>query len=1083
MTISRAVAPSALLAVLLAGCPTAPQPDPIPPSPKIAKFTATPASVTPGQKTTLDWEVSDATTVTIADVARGDVSGVDNKLSGSVMVTPTTNALYVLSAVNARGAKATAVASVTVAGADASKLLFAAYPDTIAAGGTGTLVWSAPGAKAVTITPMGGAALDLKGQIAAGTVEISPTAGETTYTLDADGQTRTVTVKREVDITELVASKKLALVGDMVTISWKSAYGTKAVLSSPGRGELSSTTTAAEVANGSFADTIPTVANGTVLNYLLDVEGPAGSVRKTISVVVGGDPLLTEATAPEYVKTGGTFSLTWKSANADAIQVRSGATVVFETSTATASGSVMLSAPAMRTTYTVAALSFVSGASSTKDLTVDPVGTVSAMPTFTVTPTAIVDGGTAATLSWNVPNARQLSVLQDGVLTVVAVKGPAAETGTATVYPNALDGGFVLTATNTIDAPVTASVDVTVQAPAVIGAADGGLLFEAEPSATLSWPFGTELVGVPHGDIQTTTTSTTFDDIAMTGKALTFGSSDNSTVSFTPFAFETWLYGTRFGGLVSVSIDGHLRLGSTAYTGAAPATFPSTSNTNVLVPFWADLELGPNGKVLWEVKGTAPNQELIVQWDKVRIKPQANSSLTFQARVSQGGVVTFEWKTLDNLPATYTVVTGVAGTAARGLAGVATAGGKQVFFGPKSAPATLPTALIPFTGFVKVGTSLARLSMPATNLIRAADFAITEVNFAPPMTVTAGEWFEVSNTSRFPIDLQGWTIDFGAMSTHTIASPVVVAPNGGRVVLGQSTNAADNDGVTVAYGYGATFAMPDTMGTLGLRLGNVSLTATWNTGLGGTGVSAMFDGTPLLDASGGFNTRLACSARANMTYGTQMPQQLGNPGADASCFPRASAISGSFYEIATTGTQLTPNDPDDGVATIDISSAPLTIEGQTITTLTACTNGFIVTGTSTNTAYTNKSAPSTSAPLGTIAPFWDDLRFISRTGEGLFYRRMAAGDDPQNPLPHWIVEWKNIEHYNSGDDLSFQVKFFDSGVIEYHYATMTPGSTNYANGSSATVWLENLAGTAAQPFSINQPNITPNSGVRFAHVP
>jgi len=33
-----------------------------------------------------------------------------------------------------------------------------------------------------------------------------------------------------------------------------------------------------------------------------------------------------------------------------------------------------------------------------------------------------------------------------------------------------------------------------------------------------------------------------------------------------------------------------------------------------------------------------------------------------------------------------------------------------------------------------------------------------------------------------------------------------------------------------------------------------------------------------------------------------------------------------------------------------------------------------------------------------------------------------------------------LQHYFANDDLNFQIKLFDSGVIEFHYATMSSGS-------------------------------------------
>ncbi|MEW5740582.1 MAG: lamin tail domain-containing protein [Myxococcota bacterium] len=1076
--------PALALGLALTGCPTAPQPDPIPPTPKITSFSATPATVTPGGEVTLAWTVTDATKVTIADVDKGAVSGVNDQLTGTVKVVPTASTLYVLTALNDRGAKATAFVSVTVAGADADKLLFAAYPTVIPVGETGSLIWSAPGAKSVSITPMGGAALDLMGQLEAGSITIDPAATETTFTLDADGQTRTVTVTRGVAIGELTVSSPIAQPDDMITVTWKTTHAAQVSLSSPGLGELFQSTTPAEVAMGSFSYVVPTLPLGAVVNFRLDATGPGGATQQTVSLIVGSDPAVTEVTAPEYAKTGSTFPLAWKAANADVVQVRMGTRVIYETTdfSQVGTGSVQLPSPTTDTVYTVAAVALPSRVEATRDVTVKPVGAVTVM-TFTATPATVPTGGDAVTLTWNVPNARRLRIEQDDLLTVVSKKGVSAESGTATVYANSATTTFRLIADNTLETAQTATATVTVTAPAELGSADGGTVFAGSGVFDLGYPVGTEIHGLPHSNVDFTATSAGFVDISTTGTKLTFTSADNATVQFSPYGFETFLYGQRLvnSGPVSVCTNGWLALrATTSTTSTPPTTFPGTTTTydQFLAPFWANLELGPNGAVYWELKGEAPNQTLIVQWEGVRLVGTPTSSLTFQVQVTQAGVITYEYEALDNLPTTYTSATGLQASGGRGLTATPAAGGSVRFFGPRTAPVSFPASQLPTAGFVKIGNGFVRLSL--TRFVPANAFGLSEVMFYPASTVTAGEWFEVFNTSTSTIDLAGWEIDFGGGNVHTIASSVVV-PAGGTIVLGQSADPMQNDGVTVAYAYGTGFTMDDTAGTVTLRAGAQAFSATWTGGGGGPGVSVMTDSTLLLSSTGNFDLPVGqCTTPASRTFGTQVPQQRGTPGVLASCFPRLSTIPVSFTDIATTGTSAGFTDFDQQVRTIDISSAPINLLGNTVTALTISSNGFIVPGTYTGTfADTNKTQPSTSAPTGTLAVFWDDLD--GNTGAGIYYQRFAAGADANNPAPHWVVEWKNFTHWLANDVLDFQAKLFDDGRVEYHYATMTSGSSsNYANGNSATVWLENAAGTGALPFSRNQPNITPNMAIRYA---
>jgi DNA/RNA endonuclease G (NUC1) len=78
---------------------------------------------------------------------------------------------------------------------------------------------------------------------------------------------------------------------------------------------------------------------------------------------------------------------------------------------------------------------------------------------------------------------------------------------------------------------------------------------------------------------------------------------------------------------------------------------------------------------------------------------------------------------------------------------------------------------------------------------------ITELMANPGGVVqdTVGEYVEVYNAGRFPVDMNGMTIsDNGA--SHTISGEVVV-PSLGYVLLGRSTNTAINGGITPDYLY------------------------------------------------------------------------------------------------------------------------------------------------------------------------------------------------------------------------------------------------------------------------------------------
>jgi hypothetical protein len=79
---------------------------------------------------------------------------------------------------------------------------------------------------------------------------------------------------------------------------------------------------------------------------------------------------------------------------------------------------------------------------------------------------------------------------------------------------------------------------------------------------------------------------------------------------------------------------------------------------------------------------------------------------------------------------------------------------------------------------------------------------------------TAGDWIEVYNAGRFPVQMQGMLITDSAASGrrpyHLISSSLTVA-SGAYVVLGSTTNTTDNQGVPVDYAYGGSMALANSL--------------------------------------------------------------------------------------------------------------------------------------------------------------------------------------------------------------------------------------------------------------------------------
>ncbi|MHB8879438.1 MAG: lamin tail domain-containing protein, partial [Myxococcaceae bacterium] len=604
---------------------------------------------------------------------------------------------------------------------------------------------------------------------------------------------------------------------------------------------------------------------------------------------------------------------------------------------------------------------------------------------------------------------------------------------------------------------------------------------------------GALVQGLAHSTIDSTQASSGFIDISTTGAKLGFTpTADDETASFNPNpAFETWLWGKRVTGQVVVSSNGFLVFGNSAATRSGTLPIPNaTIEPNFVAPLWADLQFTPASAAYWQVQGDAPDRVLIVQWTGLEVFDEPGSSLTFQAQIHQTGVVRFEYRTVTH--STGTVVVGVQGSQATlGLQATEPWTGRGlVFFGPRASPVSLTAhkgAVV--VGWVKIGSGYLKLEH-TPSLMNAGDLVITEALYSPATAIAAtGEWLEITNHTGAVFDLSGWSLDFGGGRQHTLdaANGTVTIPAGGSLILGQSATGPATDGVAVGYVYGTSLAMDDASGTVALGLnGATGASLSWAAGQGGAGVSVAYDPGPVLlstDASGTAPHGLAGSSTAS--FGTQTPLQLGTPGAPNPIFGYSmKSIPVAFEDISATGTAVLNNTgSDDQVGSANLTTFPFSYFGAPQSTLTVSSNGWMFFGTTTATALTNRTTPSLtgSAPKGAVAPFWDDLDFGTAANTNAYVQHVPTNSDPTNPGAHWIVQWHQFTHYSAGDDLNFQVKLFDNGTLEFHFATMTSGtSSNYASGYSATTWIEKPTGASAMVLNVNTAGgIQPNTAYRF----
>lgn len=240
---------------------------PTPPTPPtVTSFSANPPTLTQsGQRATLTWTTSGATSVAISGVAG------DQPPNGSVTVSPVATTTYVLTATGP-GGTATARATVTVA----IKAIrsFAATPPQIRAGEQSLLSWSTAQTTGVVIDNRIGP------QAATGSVLVSPLI-TTTYRMTANGpsgpesaQTTIVVLDSPAPtIASFSATPREVTEGQRATLSWSTVNGVSADIDN-GVGS---------VALSGLTDVRP--KRTTV--YSLWVNGPGGATTKTATVIVG----------------------------------------------------------------------------------------------------------------------------------------------------------------------------------------------------------------------------------------------------------------------------------------------------------------------------------------------------------------------------------------------------------------------------------------------------------------------------------------------------------------------------------------------------------------------------------------------------------------------------------------------------------------------------------------------------------------------------------------------------------------------------------------------------------------------------
>ncbi|MCX4626010.1 S8 family serine peptidase [Streptomyces sp. NBC_01443] len=152
---------------------------------------------------------------------------------------------------------------------------------------------------------------------------------------------------------------------------------------------------------------------------------------------------------------------------------------------------------------------------------------------------------------------------------------------------------------------------------------------------------------------------------------------------------------------------------------------------------------------------------------------------------------------------------------------------------------------------------------------------------------------------------------------------------------------------------------------------------------------------------------------------------------------------------------------------------PVPLYGKTYGQAWIGTNGTVSFGGN-NTGDINGDIPSTATPNAALYPFWDDL-VVGAAGSGSGVFTAVTGTAPHRT---YVIEWREVSHWSAQTDkFSFSAAIGEDGTVAYTYKGT--GGTGIRGGSTATVGVENAAGTDAFKYSFNQAVVTDGLAIAF----
>jgi hypothetical protein len=442
------------------------RPVPVAPScPNVISFTAD-SCVISGGSSTLRWNVADSDFVTVNGPAVSQTFSSNPNGIGSLVVNPTADSTYTITATRSGSCTAASppsptTASVTVRiGQPPSVTNFSASPSLIDAGQTSRLTWNeSSNIASVQITSIGGDTNTYTIPPGQRFLDVRPIS-TTTYTIivtssDCAAQTATqavtITVASCPTINSFTATANNIVAGASSTLQWSTSNAAQVLL------------------NGSPVSATGnlTVSPNTTTTYRLTAVSPNGTcnVEQTITITVLACPapqINTFTANPTTVQIGGNqmVRLAWSITDNSG----TGVTVTISPGIGTftmASGFVDITQPQSTITYTLTVTNGC-GAASTAQTTITAIAcSPPTISTFTSSPNTVTIGGAQIVrLSWNVVDNSGT-----GLTVTIANVGTFGPSGFVDIAQPQSTTTYTLTATPGCGTPASAQTTVVANPP------------------------------------------------------------------------------------------------------------------------------------------------------------------------------------------------------------------------------------------------------------------------------------------------------------------------------------------------------------------------------------------------------------------------------------------------------------------------------------------------------------------------------------------------------------------------------------------------------------------------------------------